>query len=131
MKLKKYNANNSLLIRDASPRIRFSNTGAITISVGLTRLMGLKNGSRIELLQNPDSPKDWYIAESADGFILRLQDSGALICNCAAAARSVIKSLNLTSPPIHGVTFPVSSALIEEEGTKMHPIITLKPINFK
>lgn len=131
MKLKQFNTTNSTLIRDSSPRIHLGKNGAITISVGLCRLMDLKNGSRIELLQNTESPKDWYIAKSEDGFVLRAQDSGMLIFNCAAAVKSLIKSLNFNTPPLSGVTFQVSSAFVEEGKTMMYLIITSKPINLK
>jgi hypothetical protein len=131
MKLKAFNSENSKCVTEKTPHIRLNlHGGLITLNSGCRDLAKLKAGVIIEFYQNEESPKDWYFGISDKGFKLRAKDKAdTFTFNSSLTVKSILKSAGLTD--VRGVSFPVSSAEIIEDGKKLYLIVTGKPLNKK
>ena len=83
MELKKYNQTNcpnNPISASASPLVRISVKGRISLNKGLSQALNLKDGDRVELGQDKQYPSDWYIIVSNDknGFKLTTDRRGTL-----------------------------------------------------
>ena len=92
-KLKRFNYLNSSKIKIGKATIRFYEQGQISLSMSAVKMMNLKNGDRIEILQDQNEPNDWYITKSKDGFQLRKQSgTKGYVFNNKYTSRIFIKS---------------------------------------
>ena len=93
MKLLQFNKTN-MGGRIGDPNIRFNRKGAITISKAAAEGIGLDDQCAVAIFQDEEAPEDWYLAKVKDGgFALRGSESGSLIFNSAAMAKTVLDAL--------------------------------------
>lgn len=57
------------------PRISFLKTGLVILNEAAVHGLNLKSGDKIDLVQDEDRPKDWYLRIRETGFILRPKDT--------------------------------------------------------
>lgn len=115
-------------VTERTPHIRVSKTGLVSINIGLSQLLNLKKGDALELIQDEDHPKDWFIAKSVKGFKVWTKDDKAFALNNVFMSKTFLKSLNI---PGSGASFPVSSDPIKEGNYDLYAIITANPKNVK
>lgn len=69
--------------RSTKPYFTINRRGMVTINKYACRLMGLKNGDRVVIGQDIDSPNDWYVFKRDDGCRIRVNKStGCMHFNC-------------------------------------------------
>lgn len=128
MNLKRYNSTNVKTIRFGKPTIRFNKQGQISFSSAIITAMGLKSGDKIELIQDEEKPKDWYVVKCKNdiGFPLReYKSSNALLTNSSGLVKTFMKSLE---PQISNTTKSIGClvaiipTIVEKE--KLFAIIT-------
>lgn len=73
-------------------KISFSKAGSISISGSAAEKYGLKSGDSIHILQDEDSPKDFYLVkrDNANGVILRANSTGtSLVAGYTSACDAI------------------------------------------
>ncbi|HBL74273.1 MAG: hypothetical protein A2W90_18135 [Bacteroidetes bacterium GWF2_42_66] len=135
MNLKEYNAANSQVIRHGAVSIRVNaKTGVISLSSATVKILGLEAGNGIAIINDEDSPKDWYIHVSAspDAFKLRTfkgkSKYGFLFCNSTVVVRKMLESVGITH---YSAAFTISQTPVEIQGLQYWLIITSKPLATK
>lgn len=74
------------------PRLNINQkTGTFLFNQVAAELLGLEEGARVKFLFDEDSPEDWFVIKSKDGFPLRVKDK-SLICQTAFTARKMLES---------------------------------------
>ncbi|WP_319502536.1 hypothetical protein [uncultured Draconibacterium sp.] len=96
MNLKSYTRQDCGTLTNGVSSLRVTTKGTFTINKFAVNGIGLKVNDKIEILQDQDRPADWYIKKSdhPEGFILRKQSCGALICNAQAIAKILLNSID-------------------------------------
>jgi hypothetical protein len=134
MKIKRFNLTNSSNVQVGSASVYIHNGGSFCISEPGVKRIGVTNHDTqhyIEVIQDEDNPKDWYLALSTEGlgFKLRKEKStNKYGFNSGIIAKEILKGLPKSPPPIS--TTPLTASLligadfIESEGLKLWPIIT-------
>ncbi|HLO59023.1 MAG TPA: hypothetical protein VK172_14900 [Lentimicrobium sp.] len=119
MKLKEFNKENSMGVTPRAPFIRLNRgAGLITLNSGVKKLMNLKPGDKVSFFQNDENAKDWYIGKSKEGFEAWAKDDNTSLClNNSLTVNELLNSTGYTD--VKGVSFPVSSAEIQEGGGKI------------
>lgn len=103
MKLKEFNSQNSSFIKTGEPTISCNvKAGLMNLSAELCKSMKLEADDRVSVLQDEDTPQDWYLAASKEGFKLRKDrddKSGntALSFNNTITVKAIAKSLGIES----------------------------------
>jgi hypothetical protein len=84
------------------PSIRFHQSGIITISAAAAEKIKLKEGDKVSIAQDEDSPDDWYlITKDKKGFATRIyKGSNGLAFNNAYIAKSLINFLELKTKSV-------------------------------
>jgi len=119
MKLKKYNRRNVLGRLSAYPTLAVSKSGIIRVNSRAMVCFGLTVGSKINIVNDQESPRDWYVelTDEPDGLVLRKSNS-ALACNSATIAfemKNIIKDattvvMRIATEPVPG--YPRMYALL-------------------
>jgi len=74
MKLKKYSTVAGKA-QNGKPSISFSaKSGIVRLNKALLTSLGLKNGDKIDICQDEENVKDWYITIAKEGFTLRVSE---------------------------------------------------------
>ncbi|RYY23498.1 MAG: hypothetical protein EOP41_06415 [Sphingobacteriaceae bacterium] len=126
MKLKKYDQESRINLSDGLPSIHFQNSGIISLNKKAYELMDLEPGNGLEIYQDEEKPKDWYIAisDASKSLICRLDEKKNKICfNSAIAARDIFKCLDNNNPP-KGASLLIGKAAIKYGDLQLWPIIT-------
>ena len=125
MKLKRFNPGNTRTIRVGKPTIRFAKQGQISLWPNLVQKIGLTEKDHIELIQDEDSPKDWYLvkANTGSGFPLRgYKEANGLLTNSAGMANKFIELIGKKGASSVGCLVSVEPSIYE--GMKLYAIIT-------
>lgn len=98
MKLKSFNQENLPTSSKSKPGIYInSKAGMFHISATAAEKLGLKDGDSIELHQDEENERDWYLSKSKKGFALRNKkkdsDEFGLIFNNVSLAKLIFESL--------------------------------------
>jgi hypothetical protein len=127
MKLKTYNTANSASVRKGKPTININlGNGLFSFSNNAREALKLKSGTRIEVHQDEESPKDWYFSITKDkdsGFELRDNSKSKpyLTFNNSHLARLLLSSIELDC----NATMLIGTEPVEIEGVgNVYPIIT-------
>jgi hypothetical protein len=128
MKLKVFNAANSKSFVQGKSLLRINKRGGLlTFSGAATTVMGVKHGDKIVVVQDEESPENFYVHKTAspDGFVLRgkLGSKNGVAFNCSKLA-------NMLAPKHLGISYPIGAA-VEIDGMTYHLIVTAKPMNEK
>lgn len=130
MKLKCFDTTVAGIV-SAKPYIRLNaKTGLMGLNASLVRNLKITAGDRISFYQDESSPKDWYLAKSAEGFLVRSKDDSAFVNN-AHTAKSIIESLQKVLGGVTKVGFRVSEEPVQDGDITLYAIITINPINPK
>lgn len=125
MKLKIYNQQNSKISLPSKPTVRVHcPSGIISLSKAACHLIGLRNGDKLIIVQDEDSPEDFFIHKTThpEGFTVRSKTGEA------GATFNSSKIAKMLAPGYNAVSFPVSAAQVID-GMSYHLIVTSKPIN--
>lgn len=128
MKLKSYNEKNSRLTKEGECFMRINlNAGLFSFSRRACTVLGIEDHDRIEIHQDEENPKDWYveIASEGNGFPVRRKDNdkkGNATFNCSHIAHQIFNSIELEDQKSAG--FNISETPVEFEGRKLFLIIT-------
>lgn len=114
MKLKKYNRKDCHMREAGSATVRVSRTGTFAFSKKAIEAMGITEGTRLNLLQDEDRPKDWYVEKTTDpeGLRVRKYKDGMMAAG-AAIARQLLTSLDVPADK-KSMGFMLASEPIEE-----------------
>ncbi len=99
MKLRKFNRETCRIRPDGHPYFSVSKGGIIRINREGSKLLQLKSGDKINILQDEERPKDWYVEKTTDELGLIMRDTNknsGLVCNASAIAAEMIRSLSLS-----------------------------------
>jgi len=120
MKLKSFNRENTL--STSGPKISIRKSGTIIINRDAVILTQLPLGGYIEIAQDQDSPKDWFININAgkEGFILRQTKYDALTFNAKQLSDKILDSIGFD----HSASMIIGSEIITVGNHKYLPIIT-------
>jgi hypothetical protein len=127
MKLKHFNMGNvESGHRNYIPTIRLnSKTGLITFNVSVSSNLGLKEGSKIEFIQDEDSPVDWYVVADKDienAFICRKAKAGSgMFISSVFLVKEIFESCKIQET---SVKILVSKFPIIKEGLRLFALIT-------
>ncbi|MDC1285229.1 hypothetical protein N8Z33_00920 [Flavobacteriaceae bacterium] len=123
MKLKVYNEQNSHGKSVSPATIRIHSKGVCSFNATAVRELNLKTNDRVSLLQDEESPANWYICKSEDGFNLRNAGTNktALLFNNYLFTKNLYKSCNLG-----GLSYGFMLSVTPEkvDGMKLYAIIT-------
>ena len=123
MNLKVYNRENFGSVNlAADPRIYFQHNGPIRISIKAASILNLKPGDKVEVCQDADRPKDWYIfkTKNAAGFNLGNDgQKGALKFFCKRLVIDFLTSINAEKSS----SFRIANVPIDHEGIKIYAIL--------
>lgn len=110
--------------RSSAPSISFSKGGGIAVGRSACGLIGLHEGDKVALGQDPDNPEDWYLFKSKDGFDLRTPSTGyGLMFQNSGLRRMVIESLGL--PVDQGHRFLIAGQPTVIDKVKYFAILTI------
>lgn len=123
MKLKVFNEKNSHRKGVQPANLRIHKKGTCTLNVTAVRKLGLKAGDRISIVQDEDSPVDWYLLKNDEGFALRPAGTNikALMFNNYLFAHELFRSCSLS-----GKSYGFRLAVVPEkkEGLELYSILT-------
>lgn len=120
MLLKKYNEKTAQY-QNMSARIRIHSRGRISLNKGAINLLDIKEGDRFEFLQDEQSPKDWYIHKSKDGFKCLLTTKDEIRLHSVTTSVAILTSIGFTGATY---SFPISHHKKEFLGAIIYPILT-------
>ena len=98
MKLKKFNRKDCHTRGLSYPAISIEKSGIVRLNRYAAEHLSLNIGDKINLYQDEDKPKDWYIEKTTDddGLIMRKHgDDGSLCCNASAISSKVKVALGM------------------------------------
>lgn len=123
MKLKSFNATNTKAVRYGKPTVNVSKSGVFNFSKTASELIMLELTPYIEILQDEERPKDWYVKLSTmeKGFSARKYKEGNNVTNSAFTARQLLKSIGFTG---NSVSFLIAGKPTKLEGELLWPILT-------
>lgn len=129
MKLKIYTpenlpSNGGGNMRNQKPSILFNQKpGGTSFNGALVEMLKLKHGDCVQICQDEDSPKDWYILLSESGFVLNKPKDGGkyLFFNSIPLGRKVLESLKVENQSARMI---VVNEPVEIDNLTYYPIIT-------
>ncbi len=126
MNLKQLNRETVKSIRRGKLSLMISKVGSFTFSKNAVKNLLLQDGDYIELIQDVDNPKDFYLTKSNEknGYKLRRYYSlnSAISFNSSAIASLIFKSLHISGK--NAISCLISPEPIIENGNKIWAIIT-------
>ena len=131
MKLKIYNITNSKNFVPGKSTLRVNErAGLLTFSKTAGKMMGFQEGCRIEICQDEDSPKDFFVFKSAspDAFPLRIKENSPSF-NCVKLATLLLDEGEEKKHVVNlgrSATFLIGQAQIIDDDV-YHLIIRPKP----
>jgi len=130
MKFKVYNITNSKSFMPGKSTLRVNErAGLFTFSKTAGELMGFSEGCRIEICQDEDSPKDFFVFKSAspDAFLIRIKEHSPSF-NCVKLATLLLDEGEEKKHIVNlgrSITFQIGLAQIIDDDI-YHPIIRSK-----
>lgn len=120
MKLKSYNKQNTITVN--APKIAFRAKGLIVFNKSACDMLNIKNGDTVEIAQDQEKPKDWFISLSAgkEGFVLSPLKGDNLKFNCRVLCDDVWESLGFDRT----ISMLISKDKVQIGNIKYHAIIT-------
>ena len=126
MKLKIYNSDNTNISHKGKKTIRIHKKGGLfSFSKSAQEMIGIIKGSRIDIAQDEESPRDFYIHKTSDpsGFHIHSKfDNLGATFNSAKLA-----DLILDGKPYKSVSFQIGTEQLFD-GIPYHLIIVNKPL---
>jgi len=121
MKLKTYNSA-SFSGRRGVVKLSLGKSGLISISLSAASMIGVKSGDRVELVQDEDAPRDWYIksGHSEHGYLLRGYKNGTLCFGSKPLAQTIADSLGREL----SLSIPVATEKQKIDGQEYYALIT-------
>ena len=125
MKLKEFNAENTLTVRTDKPTVHINTkTGLFNFSRSACVLLNIKHGDRVTFHQDEEEPTDWYVEKvlTETGFPLRANNntSKGLLFSNTSMARAIVHSVKeVTSGKIAIVAEPT-----KVEKRKLYALLT-------
>lgn len=127
MKFNIYNSENSKSVFSGKAMIRIGRkAGLFTFSKMAGERIGLTEGDRVVIVQDADSPDNFYVHKTADpsGFLLRCKTGGyGASFNCSRLANII-----LDSTPFKTVSYLLGAPQVID-GQEYFLIITAKPLS--
>ncbi len=124
MKFKRFDR--SVNRMSSKPIFAFTKSGAISLNRSTMDHLGLKSKDKVELLQDEDNPKDWYVAKSTSehGFVLRHggKKSDSLIFNSRSTTIAIQQSLQISTDSSFRI--PVAPQPMVDEGNQYWALLT-------
>lgn len=124
MKLKSFNAENSASAHKTGARVHINHSsGVFTLSDTAVNTIGLAAGDTVELHQDEEQPKDWYITKSEKGFKLRdkNKDAKGMLCfNNVSVARELLSSINIDG----NASMLIATEATSLDGVELFAILT-------
>ena len=128
MEFKRFNKNNCFAQRHFEPAISLNlKSGTISFNKGLVELMSLQLGTKIVVLQNEETPKDWFllITKRDAGFVIRGQVNAKYTTLFFRSRYLVHKMIESIKPDKTGtILCLVAKHPIDNGGEHLWPIIT-------
>ena len=99
MKLKEFNAENTMSLRSEKPSLHINTkTGLFSFNKAACDKLGLVDGDQVTFHQDEEDPGDWYIrtlGKTGKGFALRAKEnvSKGLLFNNTSMARALVFSI--------------------------------------
>lgn len=127
MKLVIYNIENSKVDRNGERTCRVNGkTGVISFSRGTAKALGLKAGDHVQLANDEENPKVWFISKTDNeaGFVVTGKSLYFLIRN-SFVANILLASLKVEK----SASFLVAKEPLTIDGADFYQLITSKPIN--
>jgi hypothetical protein len=124
MKLKTFNRKDcNMGANEKRPLIGFEKTGIIRLNRKLCEALNIEIGDKINILQDQESPRDWYIelTKAEHGLVMRKHNTGALCCNAKAIVAEIQRSLGVVINK--SMNYRVSTQPAVDE-TNIYAIIT-------
>lgn len=97
MKLKEFNTENCVVVRNTLPSVTISKIGLLNLNNAACELIKLKEGDQVVFHQDEENTDNFYIEKVTDkGFALRRKESisAGLIFNNSSLANTLIKAMN-------------------------------------
>jgi len=96
MKLQKFNRANTQTRVDGKPSVRINRSGTFAFNKSAADVLGFKPGSKVNLLQDVDRPRDWYIqlTTDEDGLKVRKYKTGFIV-GAVIIAHKIFTAINL------------------------------------
>jgi hypothetical protein len=100
--------------------ISFEKKGIIRLNKFATDALLIKVNDRINILQDEDNPRDWYIEKTTEeeGLVMRKHNTGSVCCNSISIVSAFRKS--------HGFTGTISLRIATQmafDDSGMHAIL--------
>src|SRR5690606_19802427 len=97
----------------------FGKNGAIIVNKTAVELLKVKAGDKVEISQDEEEPKNWYISATNEesGFVLRERKDDSLTFNSSSVCKDIMQSFDLEG----GVSFRVASET--EPGSTWHGLL--------
>lgn len=130
------------MIRTGRRTVRMDRHGGVFLSRALVLEMEVGNGSLVNLANDEDNPKDWYLCRTGDknGFVLKEDrrkrkgndcKNGNLLYGARFSCRFLCNKILDVAKMERAAVFMVSKTPVEANGTKYYKIILSNPINGK
>ena len=124
MKLRKFNRKDcNCATGDGMGYITIEKGGIIRLNRKAAELLNLKIGDKLDVLQDEERTKDWYLAKTSDenGLVMRRHsDSGSICSNAKVIADTIRKSLNVEQKTLRFRIAPQPA----EESSNIYAILT-------
>lgn len=125
MNLKRYNKETlPTRLAGGTPNLRVNVSGGIVLNKALSEQLKLTENSKIELVQDTDKPKDWFLTvndtEPALSIRVNKGQAGFMVQNSALAQLFV----NAIDPVQKIICVNIAPEAIEHEGEQLWPVIT-------
>ena len=127
MKLIKFDASTTKFVRPGLARIRFERKGITILNKPFMEAARLEKGDKVSIVQDAETPEDWYVIKDEKGFTLRVYPSNDCLCfNSAYIARSFMSFLSVEACSVSCMlsTEAVESEDEDMQGFELYPIIT-------
>ncbi len=128
MKLITYNSLNAAKRVITNPTVCFHYKGLVTFSKKAKEVLGIKEGDKIEILQDEESLEDWYIhkSENQNAFTVRGKSGKREQTACISSAVVTNKIFNLlgVASNTRSVVCKIGNEPVEYNDLLLFPIIT-------
>lgn len=125
MKLKVYNRQVSGVAKGLAT-LRVHKQGSFSLSKAAMEMMELRPGHKVEVVQDLDRPRDWYITKSTgdDAFVVRGKASQGGMFASSITAASIKKACELDTFGATSYQFLIGKEPVAHDGAELWPIIT-------
>lgn len=127
MKLQIYNRKDLLKGKNTNPCISITPKGLWTINVSACRAINFEPGTQISIVQDIDSPRDFYLMRDPNGIKLR-EKKDFLEFNSKKMREILIDALRVDAQKVKTIKFIVATQPVQHEDKIMYAILTSRMI---